>query len=250
MFTLSPLLVLTQVQEDSYTPRLSQVKKSRLEIGLKNGLTYNLLQIQPAALINSSTLELGMGSGVSNRLMAKIGPNTGLAFLTEPGYLKKSSQLILPGDTTFTISYNIQYISLPLLGTYQSDFQYFLGDIYQQFYINAGLNINVLARATRKTAIDVLDFSQTETITDNVYQVEGSLSLALGSRFLINETSSFYLELRGENGFSNINESLDIFSVNSPNASDIRVSQLGLSILLGFSASIPQKQQEKELRNR
>lgn len=231
-----------------FSPQLKYVKQSELEVGLKSGLTYNLFQFDPPSVISNSSLQLGLGRGFSNRLMVKIGPNSGIAFLTEPGYQQKRSEIIIPGDSTFTLTYNMQYFSLPVNGSYQSEFQYFFGNVFQQFYVNAGLSFNILNKATRKTALDQVDFTQSVPVTDNTYQTETSLVVALGNRFLIGQSSSFYLEIKGESGLSNINQSLDLFSVSNNNSAalpDIEINHFGISFLLGFSASISQPDEQR-----
>ncbi len=246
-----PFITNGQPEKTSqYSPQLKYVKQSELELGLKSGLTYNLFQFDPPSVISNSSLQIDFGRGFSNRLMVKIGQNNGVAFLTEPGYQQKRSKIIIPGDTTFTLTYNMQYFSLPVYGSYQSEFQYFFGNVFQQFYVNAGLSLNILNKATRKTSLDQVDFTQSVPVTDNTYRTETSIAVALGNRFLIGQSSSFYLEIRGESGLSNINQSLSLFTVSSNNSAalpDIEINHFGISFLVGFSGSIskPEEQQEE-----
>lgn len=230
--------VAQEKDRGDYSTHLTSVYQSNFEMGMKAGLNQTLFQFDPPSVIANSTLNKELGTGLINRLSLKFGSNKGFAFLSEPGYLQKQSKINLPGDTTFTLTYNMQYVSIPIMGSYQSEFQYFFGNIFQQFYVNFGLNLNILAKSRRKTEIEGVDFSQSTAITGKTHTLEGSFVVAIGSRFLVSETGSFYLELKGNNGMSNINQSLDLFSSTTASGPDIEINHFGASFLIGFTTSV------------
>ncbi len=250
-FLVIPFLGLTQQKEEkTYSPQLNHVRQSEVELGMKTGVNQNALRFIPPGVIGNSALEVDFGTGIANRFSLKIGSNEGFAFLSAPGYLQKRSKLIIPRDSTVTLTYNLEYISIPFYSIYQSDFQYLAGNVFQQFYFNSGISFNILTRARRKVEIEQLEFSQTRPFNKNVNPVEASGVLALGSRFLINQAGSFYVELKAESSLTDINNSFEIFSNLPSSAPDIKIRHFGVSFLVGFSTSLAKPNQNKNSLSR
>lgn len=211
-------------------PRLAEIHQSNFEIGLKNGINAHLMTLNPPPTGN---IRWEFGSGFSSNLFMKFGSNTGFALTTEPGYLRKQSKLIQPQpDSTFTLTYQMNYISLPVYGTYQGSFNYLFGELFQQFYFSAGWSFNFLTDARLQIDNEQIDFAQIEYITDEVNPLEMAFILNAGSRFVISESSSLFLEVKSSQGISDLNNGLPVI----PQA--FEVSHFGVSFYVGFSTSI------------
>lgn len=211
-------------------PQLKHIQQSNFEIGLKSSVNGHLMSLDPPPPDN---VRWEWGRGFSTNLFMKFGSNTGIALTTEPGYLRKKSQLVQPErDSTFTLTYQMNYISLPVYGTYQGSFNHLFGEFFQQFYFSAGWSFNFLTDAQLQIDNENIDFAQINYINDAVSPLEMAFLLNAGSRFVLSKSSSLYLEVKTSQGISDINDGLP--AIPPP----FEVSHFGLSLFVGFTTSI------------
>lgn len=221
-------------QDQEYN-QLKAMNRSNIELGLMAGLNGSMFQFEPQ--LQDPNARIGVGQLTEG--FVKWGGNTGSAYKASVGYLRKSNELFVPRqDSSFTLSYNLHSLSIPIEYVYQNDYNYISGKVFQQFFFGGGMGFNFHSKATREVKIKGLDFSQTNQITNQVKNIEVSLVFTAGTRFIVSKTGSVYLAFRGSNGLTNINENMDLFTNPGGQISSISINQVTFSVLLGISTNL------------
>ncbi len=229
-------------KKDQGFNQLTAISRSNIEVGLMSGVNGSVFQFEQR--LQDAQTQIGIGQ--LTQAFVKWGGNTGSAFRASPGYLQKSNKLRIPRpDSSFTLTYNLHSVSIPVQYVYQNDYTYLGGKIFQQFYFSGGLGINFLAQADREVELENLDLSQSSPITDKVSSLELSFLFSIGSRFIVSKTGSVYIAVRGSNGITNVNENMDLFSNPGGQVGSIGITQVSLSLMVGVSTSlVPARDEE------
>ena len=241
----TPLLkAQNALKQDEEFNQLTAINRSNIEVGIMSGINGSVFQFgQP---LRDAQTQVGIGQLTQGFI--KWGGNTGSAFKTSPGYLQKSNRLRIPRpDSSFTLTYNMHSVSIPVQYVYQNNYTYLGGNLFQQFYFSGGLGVNFLAKADREVEVDNLDLSQSSPITDKVSSLELSFLFSIGSRFIVSKTGSVYIAVRGSNGLTSINENMDLFSNPGGQVGSIEITQVSLALMVGVSTSlVPAREEEAQ----
>lgn len=186
-------------------------RRVQLNLLLRQGLAYTSLYNDPAAVGVTPISEFTPGSAVG--LQLEFGSNN-FGLQVELGQIRKRagfSSKVLGGagmaDTTVTIGYDLQYVSMPVMGRIRLLTPY---KDRLSLALLAGFELGFINRAHYEYTEDVLPFVARFDITQQVTQVQAGLIVGFAVGYWINENVQVFGDLRSGNDLGRFNDSFQL----------------------------------------